>query len=62
MSALARNTGPNRDNLYEALSDEGNPTLATLLKVTAASGLRLRREHMGDSERGAHPASAGGPG
>ena len=31
MSALARDTGLNRGNLYEALSEDGNPTLATTL-------------------------------
>ena len=59
MSALARDTGLNRGNLYEALSDGGNPTLATLLKVTAALGLRLRLEPVEESARGAQPASAG---
>ena len=44
MSALARDTGLNRGNLYEALSEDGNPTLATVLKVTRALGLRLRLE------------------
>ena len=44
MSALARDTGLNRGNLYEALSEDGNPTLETLLKVTRALGLRLRLE------------------
>ena len=44
MSALARDTGLNRGNLYAALSEDGNPTLATLLKVTRALGLRLRLE------------------
>ncbi len=44
MSALARDTGLNRGNLYEALSEDGNPTLATLLRVTRALGLRLRLE------------------
>ena len=34
MSALARDTGLNRGNLYDALSEGGNPTLTTLLKVT----------------------------
>ena len=42
ISALARDTGLNRGNIYEALSEDGNPTLATLLKVTNALGLRLR--------------------
>ena len=44
MSALARATGLNRGNLYEALSEDGNPTLTTLLRVTRALGLRLRLE------------------
>ena len=48
MSALARDTGLNRGNLYEALSEDGNPTLATLLKVTRALGLRLRLEAVED--------------
>ena len=44
ISALARDTGLNRGNLYEALSEDGNPTLATLLKIANALGLRLRLE------------------
>ena len=44
VSALARDTGLNRGNLYEALSEDGNPTLATLLKIANALGLRLRLE------------------
>ncbi len=44
MSALARDTGLNRGNLYGALSEDGNPTLATLLKITRALGLKLRLE------------------
>ena len=59
MSALARDTGLNRGNLYEALSEDGNPTLATLLKVTNALGLRLRLEPVENRARGAEPVSAG---
>ncbi len=44
MSTLARETGLDRGNLYDALSEDGNPTLSTLLKVTSALGLRLRLE------------------
>ena len=44
LSALARETGLNRGNLYQALSEDGNPTLSTLLKITRALGLRLRLE------------------
>ena len=57
MSALARDTGLNRGNLYEALSEDGNPTLATLLKVTNALGLRLRIEPVEDRARGAGQAT-----
>jgi probable addiction module antidote protein len=30
-----------REGLYEALSAEGNPSLATIIKVSHALGLRL---------------------
>ena len=53
MSALARATGLNRGNLYEALSEDGNPTLATLLKVATALGLRLRLEPVKSPAQGA---------
>ena len=56
ISALARDTGLNRGNLYEALSEDGNPTLATLLKVTRALGLRLRLEPVERPAEGAQPA------
>ena len=59
MSALARDAGLNRGNLYEALSEDGNPTLATLLKVTNALGLRLRLESVEDRARDAERAAAG---
>ena len=55
MSALARATGLNRGNLYEALSEDGNPTLATLLKVATALGLRLRLEPVKSPAQGAPP-------
>ena len=58
MSALARNTGLNRGNLYEALSEDGNPTLATLLKITNALGLRLSIEPVEDRALDAQPANA----
>ncbi len=59
ISALARSTGLNRGNIYEALSEDGNPTLATLLKVTNALGLRLRLEPVEDRALGAQPTGAG---
>ncbi len=44
MTALAAKTGVNRQALYTALSENGNPTLETLLKVMTALGIRLRCE------------------
>ena len=41
MSQLARDTGLGRESLYKALSGEGNPSFATILKVMHALGLRL---------------------
>ena len=41
MSALARDTGISREALYKAFSDNGNPTLDTLLRVMKAFGVRL---------------------
>lgn len=41
MSELARRVDMSRDGLYEALSQEGNPTWSTILKVTNALGLRF---------------------
>ena len=41
MSQLARDTGLTREGLYKALSDEGNPSFGTVLKVVNALGYRL---------------------
>jgi len=41
MSDVARQAGLGRESLYKALSPEGNPELATILKVVKALGLRL---------------------
>lgn len=41
MSELARRVGMSRDGLYKALSEDGNPTWSTILKVTSALGLRF---------------------
>ena len=44
MSQLARETGLGRESLYKALSGEGNPSLATILKVIHALGVKLHAE------------------
>lgn len=41
ISTLAHDTGLNRQSLYNAFSDSGNPTLDTLMKVTKALGITL---------------------
>lgn len=44
MTQIARETGLGRESLYKALSPEGNPEFATVLKVIKALGLRLHAE------------------
>jgi probable addiction module antidote protein len=44
MAQLARDTGLGRESLYKALSAEGNPEFATVLKVIRALGLKLHAE------------------
>jgi probable addiction module antidote protein len=41
MSALAEKTGLSRQSLYAALSENGNPSLDTILRVTKALGIDL---------------------
>ena len=42
MTHIARETGLGRESLYKALSIEGNPEFATVLKVIQSLGLRLQ--------------------
>ena len=58
MSGLARDAELNRAGLYRALSEDGNPTLTTLLKITRALGLRLRIEPIPESSPGAAPPAS----
>jgi probable addiction module antidote protein len=44
MMQLARDTGLTREGLYKALSPEGNPSFATVMKVCKALGLKLHTE------------------
>ena len=41
MTKLARESGLGRESLYKALSAEGNPEFATVLKVIRSLGLQL---------------------
>lgn len=42
MSQLAREAGMSREGLYRAWSANGNPTLATVMRITRASGTKVR--------------------
>lgn len=42
MSLLARDAGMTREGLYKALSENGNPTFATVMRITRALGMQLR--------------------
>jgi probable addiction module antidote protein len=44
VSDLARRTGMSREGLYKALSADGNPSFATVLKLSKALGLRVHFE------------------
>jgi probable addiction module antidote protein len=50
MAGIARKAGLNRESLYKALGETGNPEFATVMRIVRALGLTLS----------AHPA-AGGP-
>ena len=42
MSLLARDVGMSREGLYKALSENGNPSFATVMRITRALGMQLR--------------------
>ena len=44
MSQVARDAGLSRESLYKALSENGNPSFATVLKVARALGMQLHAE------------------
>ena len=44
MARIAKATGLRRESLYKALSTDGNPEFATILKVVKALGIRLHAE------------------
>lgn len=41
MTQVAKDAGLSRESLYRALSAEGNPSFATILKVAKALGVKL---------------------
>ncbi len=54
MTQLANETGMGRESLYKALSTDGNPSFATILKVMRALGLKFQVE-MATAEKPAQP-------
>ena len=44
MSLVAKEAGLSRESLYRALSADGNPSFATVLKVAKALGVRLHAQ------------------
>jgi probable addiction module antidote protein len=41
MSEIAKNAGLNRESLYKALGETGNPEFSTVMRVVSALGLTL---------------------
>ena len=44
MTQDARDAGLSRESLYKALSENGNPSFATVLKVVRALGVKFHSE------------------
>ena len=44
MTQVAKDAGLSRESLYRALSADGNPSFATVLKVARALGVKLHAE------------------
>lgn len=42
MTHLAQEAGMSREGLYKALSENGNPSFTTILRITRALGMKLR--------------------
>jgi probable addiction module antidote protein len=47
MAQVARDSGISREGLYKALSQDGNPSFGTILKVVKALGLQLHGSKAG---------------
>jgi probable addiction module antidote protein len=56
MTEIARETGLSRDSLYKALSEEGNPSFATVMKVLQALSIELHAKAKGDTKSGPEAA------
>jgi probable addiction module antidote protein len=47
MTQVAKDAGLSRESLYRALSADGNPSLATILKVSRALGVKFNASVIG---------------
>jgi probable addiction module antidote protein len=56
MTDIARETGLSRESLYKALSEDGNPSFATVMKVLQALSIELRTKTKSD-EKSDHEAA-----
>jgi hypothetical protein len=56
MTDIARETGLSRESLYKALSEDGNPSFATVMKVLQALSIDLRTKAKSD-EKSDHEAA-----
>jgi probable addiction module antidote protein len=50
MTDIARETGLSRESLYKALSEDGNPSFATVMKVLQALSIELRTKAKSDKK------------
>ncbi len=58
MSDVARATGLNRESLYKALGESGNPEFGTMLGVLRALGLELTARPIDGKQRPRRPREA----
>jgi hypothetical protein len=56
MTEIARETGLSRESLYKALSEDGNPSFATVMKVLQSLSIELRTKTKSD-EKSDHEAA-----
>lgn len=54
MTEIARESGLSRESLYKALSADGNPEFATILKVIRALGLRFHAKVSKEATNAGH--------
>lgn len=56
MTQIAKAAGVSRESLYRALSADGNPEFATIMKVMKAMGLQMSIEPATDMTKDCEPA------